>query len=225
MFLAVNQSLQNGSKKKRKRRPAGQQDTDSPDSLADDPAAIPPRQAIPPLDSSASSDQLVLKGSTGECQVCQCPGRKSLVLIYIYLGALSLILASLTIVFYTQDQSGSVPIDSPARTRAFRAQFQAELVRSEDVLRTMVSRLLEAEQEQQQQDQDQARARAHGSSDASSGPNAGSFDPLKNERKFTDNLISHTPRPTGKRMRRDVTSSEPTSSMHGELGIETGLRS
>ncbi|KAH8314981.1 hypothetical protein KR074_006388 [Drosophila pseudoananassae] len=216
MFLAVNQSLQNGSKKKRKRRPqaTGQQDTDSPDSL-DDPATDPPLQAIPPLDSRASSDQLVLKAASSvECQVCQCPGRKSLILIYIYLAALSLILASLTIVFYTQDQSGSVPIDSPARTRAFRAQFQVELMRSEDVLRTMVGRLLEAEQEQQQQDQ--ARAQALESSAA----NQRSIDPLKNERKFTDNLISHTPRPTGKRMRRDVTSSEPTSSMHADPVIE-----
>ncbi|KAH8281267.1 hypothetical protein KR018_003964 [Drosophila ironensis] len=212
MFLAVNQSLQNSSRKKRKRRSAGHAvPDDSPDSQDADPVALA-SPAVPSLECNASSDQLVIpssasastsssSSSSASCKKeCQC--RKSLVLIYIYLGALTLILASLAIVFYTQDQHDSRPIDSPATTRAFRAQFQAELMRSEDVLRTMVSRLLEAEAEEHQ---DTTTVRSNQRR-----------DPLKNERKYTDNLISHFPQTMGKRMRRDITSSSPTSSMHGK---------
>ncbi|KAH8287588.1 hypothetical protein KR054_010431 [Drosophila jambulina] len=204
MFLAINQSLHNGGKKKRKRRSAGGQQQDDPQ---DEPAegATPG----PPLESSASSDQLVdgdtVTGSGSTiCQVCKCPGRQSsLLLIYIYLGALTLILASLAIVCYThaQDQSSTSPVGSPSSVRAFRAQFQAELMRSEDVLRTVVSRILESGHELEE------------STTASSAiPRQ---NPLKNERKFTDNLISHLPPFTGKRMRRDIASSAP-SSMHGK---------
>ncbi|XP_016986879.1 uncharacterized protein LOC108049962 [Drosophila rhopaloa] len=195
MFLAVNQSLQNTSKKKRKRRTA-----------EDDPQdPVPP---VPPLESSASSDQLVGPGGSPRCQVCKCPGRQSLALVYIYLGALTLILASLSIVFYThtQDESSPAPLDtSYFASSAFRSQFQAELMRSQDELRTLVSRILEEEQE------------LGGGTTARS--TSQSQDPLKNERKFTDNLISHTPRPTGKRMRRDIASSAPAS-MHADPLIE-----
>ncbi|KAH8235961.1 hypothetical protein KR032_011366 [Drosophila birchii] len=199
MFLAINQSLHNGGKKKRKRRSASGQQQDDPQ---DDPAEGPP-----PV-SSASSDQLVdgdpASGST-ICQVCKCPGRQSsLMLIYIYLGALTLILASLAIVCYThaQDQNSSSPVGSPSSVRAFRAQFQAELMRSEDTLRTVVSRILESEHDLE-------------TSTMTTGGAIPRQNPLKNERKFTDNLISHMPRPTGKRMRRDIASSAP-SSMHGK---------
>ncbi|XP_016938953.2 uncharacterized protein [Drosophila suzukii] len=197
MFLAVNQSLQNTSKKKRKRRTAE-------DDPQDDPAADG-TTPVPPLESSASSDQLVIRGTT--CRVCKCPGRQSLALVYIYLGALTLILASLSIVFYThtQDVVTPSPVDPPLTTRAFRVQFQAELMRSEDELRTLVNRILEEEQQ------------LGGSTTTSS--TTQSRDPLKNERKFTDNLISHTPRPTGKRMRRDIASSAPAS-MHADPLIE-----
>jgi len=139
MFLAVNQSLQNTSKKKRKRRTAE-------DDPQDDPAADG-ATPVPPLESSASSDQLVIRGTT--CRVCKCPGRQSLALVYIYLGALTLILASLSIVFYThtQDESTPSPVDPPLTTRAFRMQFQTELMRSEDELRALVNRILEEEQQ------------------------------------------------------------------------------
>ncbi|XP_037726002.1 uncharacterized protein LOC119557337 [Drosophila subpulchrella] len=192
MFLAVNQSLQNTSKKKRKRRTAENDPQDDP--AAD--GATP----VPPLESSASSDQLFVRGTT--CRVCKCPGRQSLALVYIYLGALTLILASLSIVFYTHTQDEATPssVDPP-----FRVQFQAELMRSEDELRTLVNRILEEEQQ------------LGGSTTTSS--TTQSRDPLKNERKFTDNLISHTPRPTGKRLRRDIASSAPAS-MHADPLIE-----
>ncbi|XP_017121518.2 uncharacterized protein LOC108142284 [Drosophila elegans] len=194
MFLAVNQSLQNTSKKKRKRRTA-----------EDDPQEDP--VPVPPLESSASSDQLVGPGTgSTRCQVCQCPGRQSLALVYIYLGALTLILASLSIVFYTHTQDESPPPSVDYSSRAFRAQFQAELMRSQDELRTLVSRILDEEQEL-------------GGSTTTRADTTQSRDPLKNERKFTDNLISHTPRSTGKRMRRDIASSAPAS-MHADPLIE-----
>ncbi|KAH8248044.1 hypothetical protein KR038_007150 [Drosophila bunnanda] len=205
MFLAINQSLHNGGKKKRKRRSTGGQQQDDPQ---DDPAEGPP--PVPPLESSASSDQLVdgdpAAGST-TCQVCKCK-QSSLVLIYIYLGALTLILASLAIVCYThaQDQNSSAPVGSPSSVRAFRAQFQAELMRSEDVLRTVVSRILDSGHESEESTTATTRAIPR-------------QNPLKNERKFTDNLISHLPQSTGKRMRRDIASSAP-SSMHGKPGWE-----
>ncbi|XP_016948068.1 uncharacterized protein LOC108023288 [Drosophila biarmipes] len=197
MFLAVNQSLQNTSKKKRKRRTAE-------DDPQDDPAADGAAR-VPPLVSSASSDQLVIGGAT--CRVCKCPGRQSLALVYVYLGALTLILASLSIVFYThtQDEATPSPVVTPLTTMSFRVQFQAELMRSEDELRTLVNRILEEEQQ------------LGGSTTTSS--TTRSRDPLKNERKFADNLISHTPQPTGKRMRRDIASSAPAS-MHADPLIE-----
>lgn len=217
MFLAVNQSLHNSGKKKRKRRSVGGQQQDD---SQDDPAEGPP--AVPPLESSASSDQLVDGSGSGSCQVCKCPGRQSLVLIYIYLGALTLILASLAIVCYThvQDQSSSSPVDSPPSARAFRAQFQAELMRSEDVLRTVVGRILESEHELETRYGRVTFFFVINLKEHFVGSTIGSSsmprrDPLKNERKFTDNLISHTPRPTGKRMRRDIAASAPAS-MHGK---------
>ncbi|XP_017084130.1 uncharacterized protein LOC108116650 [Drosophila eugracilis] len=196
MFLAVNQSLQNTSKKRKRRTPGD----DPPEDPADG------TNPTPQLETSASSDQLVVQGAI--CQTCKCPGRQSLTLIYIYLGALTLILASLSIVFLTHSQdepTSSSPVDSPYSTSAFRVQFQMELQRSEDELRTMVNRILEEEQQ------------LGGSTTVSS--TTQSRDPLKNERKFTDNLISHTPRPTGKRMRRDIASSAPAS-MHADPLIE-----
>ncbi|XP_043660186.1 uncharacterized protein LOC122624608 isoform X2 [Drosophila teissieri] len=195
MFLAVNQSLQNTSKKKRKRR------TGEDDPQEDSGEGTPP---VRPLEPSASSDQLVVGNGAGSCRVCKCPGRQSLTLVYIYLGALTLILASLSIVFYTHSQdTESLPQVEPSYSpKSFRVQFQAELMRSEEELRRLVNRIIEEEQQ------------LVGSSSTTQ-----SRDPLKNERKFTDNLISHTPRPTGKRMRRDIASSAPAS-MHADPLIE-----
>lgn len=70
--------------------------------------------------------------------------RTSLVLVYIYLGAHSLMLATLAILFYTYTQSGEEP-PTPAMLgqRAFHAQFQGELLRSEHVLRAMVAQIME----------------------------------------------------------------------------------
>ncbi|EDV46547.1 uncharacterized protein LOC6550053 [Drosophila erecta] len=189
MLLAVNQSLQNTSKKKRKRRTA------EDDPQEDSGEGTPP---VRPLEPSASSDQLV----GGTCRVCKCPGRQSLTLVYIYLGALTLILASLSIVFYTHTQDTE---SLPQLEDNFRVQFHAELMRSEEELRRLVNRIVEEEQH------------LVGSTTTSS--TTQSRDPLKNERKFTDNLISHTPRPTGKRMRRDIASSAPAS-MHADPLIE-----
>ncbi|XP_043660184.1 uncharacterized protein LOC122624608 isoform X1 [Drosophila teissieri] len=198
MFLAVNQSLQNTSKKKRKRR------TGEDDPQEDSGEGTPP---VRPLEPSASSDQLVVGNGAGSCRVCKCPGRQSLTLVYIYLGALTLILASLSIVFYTHSQdTESLPQVEPSYSpKSFRVQFQAELMRSEEELRRLVNRIIEEEQQ------------LVGSTTSSS--TTQSRDPLKNERKFTDNLISHTPRPTGKRMRRDIASSAPAS-MHADPLIE-----
>ncbi|EDX02669.1 uncharacterized protein LOC6525739 [Drosophila yakuba] len=197
MFLAVNQSLQNTSKKKRKRR------TGEDDPQEDSGDGTP---AVPRLEPSASSDQLV-GGNGATCRVCKCPGRQSLTLVYIYLGALTLILASLSIVFYTHTQDiESLPqVEESYSSKSFRVQFQAELMRSEEELRRLVNRIIEEEQQ------------LVGSTTTSSTTQA--RDPLKNERKFTDNLISHTPRPTGKRMRRDIASSAPAS-MHADPLIE-----
>ncbi|XP_043660187.1 uncharacterized protein LOC122624608 isoform X3 [Drosophila teissieri] len=194
MFLAVNQSLQNTSKKKRKRR------TGEDDPQEDSGEGTPP---VRPLEPSASSDQLVVGNGAGSCRVCKCPGRQSLTLVYIYLGALTLILASLSIVFYTHSQdTESLPQVEPSYSpKSFRVQFQAELMRSEEELRRLVNRIIEEEQQLVGSSTTQSR------------------DPLKNERKFTDNLISHTPRPTGKRMRRDIASSAPAS-MHADPLIE-----
>nr|AAN71447.1 RE59052p [Drosophila melanogaster] len=198
MFLAVNQSLQNTSKKKRKRRTA------EDDPQEDSGEGTPP---VRPLEPSASSDQLVGVGNGATCRVCKCPGRQSLTLVYIYLGALTLILASLSIVFYThtQDVESLSQVEDNYSSKSFRVQFQAELMRSEEELRRLVNRIIEEEQE------------LVGSTTASS--TTQSRDPLKNERKFTDNLISHTTRPTGKRMRRDIASSAPAS-MHADPLIE-----
>ncbi|XP_039498131.1 uncharacterized protein LOC120455759 [Drosophila santomea] len=197
MFLAVNQSLQNTSKKKRKRR------TGEDDPQEDSGDGTPP---VPRLEPSASSDQLV-GGNGATCRVCKCPGRQSLTLVYIYLGALTLILASLSIVFYTHTQDiESLPqVEESYSSKSFRVQFQAELMRSEEELRRLVNRIIEEEQQ------------LVGSTTTSS--TTQSRDPLKNERKFTDNLISHTPRPTGKRVRRDIASSAPAS-MHADPLIE-----
>ncbi|EDX18261.1 uncharacterized protein LOC6726319 [Drosophila simulans] len=197
MFLAVNQSLQNTSKKKRKRRTA------EDDPQEDSGEGTPP---VRPLEPSASSDQLV-GGNGATCRACKCPGRQSLTLVYIYLGALTLILASLSIVFYThtQDTESLSQVEDNYPSKSFRVQFQAELMRSEEELRRLVNRIIEEEQE------------LVGSTTASS--TTQSRDPLKNERKFTDNLISHTPRPTGKRIRRDIASSAPAS-MHADPLIE-----
>lgn len=140
MFLAANQSLQNTSKKKRKRRTA------EDDPQEDSGEGTPP---VRPLEPSASSDQLVGVGNGATCRVCKCPGRQSLTLVYIYLGALTLILASLSIVFYThtQDVESLSQVEDNYSSKSFRVQFQAELMRSEEELRRLVNRIIEEEQE------------------------------------------------------------------------------
>lgn len=70
--------------------------------------------------------------------------RTSLALVYLYLGALTLMLATLAILFYTYTQSteeATTPI--ALGPSAFRVQFQGELIRSEHMLRAMVTQILE----------------------------------------------------------------------------------
>jgi len=88
-------------------------------------------------------------GNGATCRVCKCPGRQSLTLVYIYLGALTLILASLSIVFYThtQDVESLSQVEDNYSSKSFRVQFQAELMRSEEELRRLVNRIIEEEQE------------------------------------------------------------------------------
>ncbi|BFG02706.1 uncharacterized protein DMAD_02144 [Drosophila madeirensis] len=207
MFLAVNQSLHNASKKKKKRRSI-QQDED--ESSATGSTEVKPRR----LESAASSDQLVAGDTTSTAATGAGGGNKavtSLVLVYIYLGALTLILASLAIVFYThtQQEPGDASSPTPSSSRLFRAQFQAELQRSEDVLRAMLNQIIAADQEADRETTTASTTRKISSS--SSGE-------LKNERKFTDNLIGHRTEERRMRIRRDIASSP--ASMHADPLIE-----
>lgn len=68
----------------------------------------------------------------------------SLVLVYLYLGALTLMLATLAILFYTHTQSTEESVKPIGLgPSAFRVQFQGELIRSEHMLRAMVTQILE----------------------------------------------------------------------------------
>lgn len=74
----------------------------------------------------------------------------SLVLVYIYLGALTLMLATLSILFYTYSQAGEESANvAMLGQSAFRNQFQDELMRSEHVLRAMVTQIMERDYPQE----------------------------------------------------------------------------
>ncbi|XP_002024245.2 uncharacterized protein LOC6599280 isoform X2 [Drosophila persimilis] len=211
MFLAVNQSLHNASKKKKKRR-SMQQDEDETASTSAATAtnAVKPRR----LESAASSDHLVGDTESTAGAATANKAATSLTLVYIYLGALTLILASLAIVFYTHTQQDPPP--TQISSSLFRAQFQAELQRSQDALRAMVSQIIEADHERETSTASTTRKISSSSSGGGSGE-------VKNERKFTDNLIGHAPRASEEkrmrmRVRRDIASSP--ASMHADPLIE-----
>lgn len=170
MFLAVNQSLQNTQRRREETAAkatvsrASQETTDSTTQLVAN--MLDASQG-----DSATSRSSSLGAKCDSCQHMQQPPapplpttsckcdcncinkaaagenvRTSLVLVYLYLGALTLMLATLAILFYTYTQSTLE--ESPSSPlglsqSAFHVQFRGELMRSEHVLRAMVTQILE----------------------------------------------------------------------------------
>ncbi|XP_062139925.1 uncharacterized protein LOC133848392 isoform X2 [Drosophila sulfurigaster albostrigata] len=132
--------------------------------------------------------------------------RTSLVLVYIYLGALTLMLATLAMLFYTHSQAAqeSPTLSTLLNQRAFHAQFHSELLRSEQVLRTMVTQIMERDYPMDM-------------STTTVQPSSLGLSVVRNERKLNDNFLSHLP--NVKRIRRDIASSSPAS-MHADPLIE-----
>ncbi|XP_068154440.1 uncharacterized protein [Drosophila tropicalis] len=243
MFLAVNQSLHKSKMKKKRKSNANEMMEGLPSTTT-----TTARANEPPYLESSDSRTNMLKDSNDSSQTssqneslcencqhvrqssvsckdiedqhiteapCPCPCnciRKSpivvneirstsLVLVYIYLGALTLIIATLGISFYTHTHQQST------RITTFHKQFQDELVRSEHMLKAMVLQILTRDDIMESSSTTQSILKSP------------DITIVKNERKFTDNQISHTTHgPHGKRMRRDVTS--PTASMHADPLIE-----
>ncbi|XP_023175222.2 uncharacterized protein LOC111602419 isoform X2 [Drosophila hydei] len=212
MLLAVNQSV-NNSKKRR----------DAEAAAAAATAAAATTHSSASRELTDSSTQLVanmLLDETsplgGVCQSCQHRQQESckcdcncihkldaspptsLVLVYLYLGALTLMLATLSILFYTYTQAGeeSVTVDVHSQ-RGYRNQFQDELMRSEHILRAMVTQIMERDYPME-----------------ASQTTAQPITIVRNERKMNHNFISQSP--MGKRFRRDIASSSPAS-MHDPL--------
>ncbi|KAM8720388.1 hypothetical protein ACLKA7_006437 [Drosophila subpalustris] len=177
MFLAVNQSLQNSKRRREEeaatatakatatRDRQSRETTDSTTQLVANmlmngpsPSETETEAATRPKGTKCESCQHVQQ-SVATCEPCNCACncinkldasanvRASLVLVYIYLGALTLMLATLAILFYTYTQSTEEPAVPPAmlNQRAFHAQFQGELLRSEHVLRAMVTQIMETD--------------------------------------------------------------------------------
>lgn len=170
MFLAVNQSLQNTQRRREETAAkatvsrASQETTDSTTQLvanmldASQGNAATSRSSslgakcdgcqhmqqppAPPLPTASCNCDCncINKAAAGENV------RTSLVLVYLYLGALTLMLATLAILFYTYTQSTldeSPPLPLGLSQSAFHVQFRGELMRSEHVLRAMVTQILE----------------------------------------------------------------------------------
>ncbi|XP_064555008.1 uncharacterized protein LOC135440000 isoform X2 [Drosophila montana] len=129
----------------------------------------------------------------------------SLVLVYIYLGALTLMLATLSILFYTYSQAGEESATMAMHGQsAFRNQFQDELMRSEHVLRSMIAQIMERDYPQEA-----SPLQTHYSPTTAQPSSV-----VRNERKLNNNFLTHLP--SGKRVRRDIASSSPAS-MHDPL--------
>ncbi|TDG42320.1 hypothetical protein AWZ03_011256 [Drosophila navojoa] len=216
MLLAVNQSVSN-SKKRRDAEATGEAATSQSSAsreLTDSSTQLVANMLLP--DEASGMDM------AGVCQGCQhrqrqsskpagckcscncvnkldAPPPTSLVLVYLYLGALTLMLATLSILFYTYTQAGeeSRTVDVHQRQREQRSEFQDELMRSEHILRAMVTQIMERDYPT-----------------AASPTTAQPISIVRNERKMNNNFISQFP--VEKRFRRDIASSSPAS-MHDPL--------
>lgn len=166
MFLAVNQSLQNTQRRREEAAAkatvprASLETTDSTTQLVanmlDASQGEPATSRSSSLGAKCDSCQHMQQPPqpplpTASCNCgCNCINkapagenvRTSLVLVYLYLGALTLMLATLAILFYTYTQDS--PTLPPGLSQsAFHVQFRGELMRSEHVLRSMVTQILE----------------------------------------------------------------------------------
>lgn len=172
MFLAVNQSLQSTQRRRELEEAAAAVAAKASTSreITDSTAQLVANM----LDGSqdAASTRSTALASSAKCDSCQhvmqqrqqqqssrcncdcnCINKlhgsdenvgTSLVLVYLYLGALTLMLATLAILFYTFTQSTEEPVKPIGLgPSAFRVQFQGELIRSEHMLRAMVTQILE----------------------------------------------------------------------------------
>lgn len=170
MFLAVNQSLQSTQRRRELEAVAAKASTsrETTDSTAQlvanmlDGSQDAASTRSTALASSAKCDscQHVMQQQQRQQQQlprcncdCNCINKlhggdenmgTSLVLVYLYLGALTLMLATLAILFYTYTQSTEESVKPIGLgPSAFRVQFQGELIRSEHMLRAMVTQILE----------------------------------------------------------------------------------
>ncbi|XP_017871563.1 PREDICTED: uncharacterized protein LOC108619476 isoform X2 [Drosophila arizonae] len=222
MLLAVNQSVSN-SKKRRDAEATGETSTTSTTATSQSSASRELTDSSTQLVANMLlPDEASGVGMGGVCQSCQhrqrqscqpagckcscncinkldAPPPTSLVLVYLYLGALTLMLATLSILFYTYTQAGeeSVTVGVHQRQREQRNQFQDELLRSEHILRAMVTQIMERDYPM-----------------AASPTTAQPMSIVRNERKMNNNFISQLP--IEKRFRRDIASSSPAS-MHDPL--------
>lgn len=165
MFLAVNQSLQSTQRRRQLEEAAAavavaakatsrRETTDSTTQLVANMLDGSQDAALASSSKCDSCQHVQQQQQSSSCNCdCNCINKlqggnenvgTSLVLVYLYLGALTLMLATLAILFYTYTQSteeSAKPIGlGPS---AFRVQFQGELIRSEHMLRAMVTQILE----------------------------------------------------------------------------------
>ncbi|XP_043072303.1 uncharacterized protein LOC6565277 isoform X2 [Drosophila grimshawi] len=228
MLLAVNQSVRN-SKKRREAETAAATDRAACAEITDSTRHLVANMLIDDTNTNENTQATVATVAGDKCQschhmqqsespqsacncACNCINkledatqvRASLLLVYIYLGALTLMLATLSILFYTYTRGGSGQESiTPAMLgqHAFRNQFQGELMRSEHMLRAMVTQIMKRDYPLE-------------ASFAEAQPRYLGTTVVRNERKLNSNFLN--PLPSEKRIRRDIASSSPAS-MHDPL--------
>ncbi|XP_030374468.1 uncharacterized protein LOC115624031 [Scaptodrosophila lebanonensis] len=206
MFLAVNQNV----RKSLKRQRADQMSEEKPN-----------ESAVANLRPTDSTAQLVLACKCGSaCKQCQqqvpppiptepgctCtdrPSIPSLTLVYLYLGALTFLLATLGLMFYTHTQEEATTATPPPPLT--HQQFQKELLASEHVLRAMMLQILDKDVQLPLTTQTSTKP-------------PDSMGIVRNERKYNGNLLSIGETEEIKRSRRDISSSP--ASMHADSLIE-----